>query len=66
MSISTELYGIDEETHERLIKELEAKAEGKNKKETLIRMVNELSETKRDQREIVVLAVMLGMIIRGR
>ena len=66
MSVANELYGIDDETYNRLIDEMVEKAGGKSRRETVIRMVNELSTAKRDQREIVVLAVMLGMIARGR
>ena len=66
MSVANELYGIDDETYNRLVNEMVENAGGKSRRETVIRMVNELSTAKRDQREIVVLAVMLGMITRGR
>jgi pyruvate-formate lyase len=66
MSTATELYGIDDEAYEKILKELETKTVGKKRKEALIEMINELSTAKRDQREIVVLAVMMGMITRGR
>ena len=62
MPTSDELYGINEETYERLIAELEKEIEGKKKREALREMINKLSVDKRDQRETVVLAVMLGMI----
>ena len=62
MPASDELYGINEETYERLIAELEKEIEGKKKREALREMINKLSVDKRDQRETVVLAVMLGMV----
>ena len=62
MPASDELYGINEETYERLIAELEKEIEGKKKREAVREMINKLSADKRDQRETVVLAVMLGMV----
>ena len=62
MSTSDELYGINEETYERLIAELEKEITGKKKREAVREMINKLSVDKRDQRETVVLAVMLGMV----
>ena len=62
MPVSDELYGINEETYKRLIAELIKEIEGKKKSEALREMINKLSVDKRDQRETVVLAVMLGII----
>ena len=62
MSTSDVLYGINEETYERLIAELEKEITGKKKREAVREMINKLSVDKRDQRETVVLAVMLGMV----
>ena len=62
MPASDELYGINEETYERLIAELEKEITGKKKREAVREMINKLSVDKRDQRETVVLAVILGMI----
>ena len=63
MPASDELYGINEETYKRLIAELEKEIEGKKKREALREMIDKLSVDKRDQRETVVLAVILGMIV---
>ena len=63
MPASDELYGINEETYERLIAELEKEIKGKKKREALRGMINKLSVDKRDQRETVVLAVMLGIMV---
>ena len=62
MPASDELYGINEETYKRLIAELEKEITGKKKREAVREMINKLSVDKRDQRETVVLAVMLGMV----
>ena len=63
MPASDELYGINEETYKRLIAELEKEIAGKKKREALREMINKLSVDKRDQRETVVLAAMLGIMV---
>ena len=62
MSFKSELYGIDDETYERLANELERETEGQNKVESIKRLLRKWSTDKRDQKEIVVLSFMMGLI----
>ena len=64
MSIAIELYGIDEETHDKLKTEVASKVSGRPLIVAVKETINELSEAKRDQREIVTLAFMLGILAR--
>ena len=64
MSHEDELYGIDKETHDRLIDELAKAIEGKPKRKAMREMIDKLSADSRDQREIVVMAVMLGWVAK--
>ena len=65
MSREDELFGIDKETCVRLIDELVKAIGGKPKKTATREMIDKLSVDSRDQREIVVLAVMLGVAANG-